>query len=201
MNRSLTFAVLVSLIVGCRGEGGEDPPLLPIRNMYDQERYNPEAYSNYFGDHRTMRTPVEGTLSQERYELTKNVEVATGRLEDGSGYVLTIPPAVGPLDKLLERGQERFRIYCSPCHDNTGSGKGMVAMVQPGFPQLPSFYEGDHGKRIRAMPDGQLFVTITNGRGNMPSYAAQIPINDRWAIVAYVRALQLSMVSRMENKK
>jgi Cytochrome C oxidase, cbb3-type, subunit III len=195
----LAVALLIGALSGCRGEQSEDPPLLPIRNMYDQEKYNPESFSSFFPDHRTMRTPVEGTMSQEEYEASR--EVATGLRDDGAGYVLQIPPSEvarwGGMTQMLDRGQKRFNIYCVPCHDETGSGKGMVARFQPGFPPLPSYND----PRIRQMPDGQLFATISNGVRNMPSYAAQIPIKDRWAIVSYVRALQLSMVSKAEPQK
>jgi mono/diheme cytochrome c family protein len=87
---------------------------------------------------------------------------------------------------VLVRGQERFNIYCTPCHDRTGSGEGMI--VQRGYKQPPSF----HDPRLRAVPDGYFFQVMTNGFATMPSYAAQVPPRDRWAIVAYIRALQLS---------
>jgi len=195
----LTAGVMAGTILGCRGEASEDAPLLPIRNMYDQERYNPESFSTFYADHRTMRDPIAGTMSREEYEA--NSEVATGVREDETGYLLTIPSTEvarwGGLEKMLERGQKRYNIYCTPCHDETGSGKGMVARFQPGFPPLPSYND----PRIRSMPDGQLFATMSNGVRNMPAYRAQIPVADRWAIVSYVRALQLSMVSRAEPKK
>jgi mono/diheme cytochrome c family protein len=190
---ALSLASLAGLS-GCRGEPSGDPPIHLQRNMMYQERYNPQSYSEFFGDHRTMRTPVEGTVAQEAFEDSD--EVATGRLADNSGYVLTIPQPVverfGDTAKMLERGQQRYNIYCAPCHDKTGGGKGTVAMVQNGFPALPVFAT----QKYRAMPDGQVYATITNGVRNMPSYAAQVPVNDRWAIVSYVRALQLAQVSQ-----
>jgi mono/diheme cytochrome c family protein len=200
-------------VAGCRGQNSDEPPYLLERNMYDSERYNPESYAQFFPDHRTMRFPVEGTVARDRYE--DDPEVATGLLPDKSAYVMTIPIAVtqrnGGLDKMLERGRERFGIYCAPCHGQTGDGKGMVVckrdkVTDPcesrGFPPLPSYED----PRIRHIPDGQLFATITHGVRNMPAYAAQIPILDRWAIVSYVRALQLSQMaegtpSQPEQKK
>src|SRR5450432_4663819 len=105
-------------LLGCRGEKSDDPPILVERNMYDTERYNPESYSQFFTDHRTMRTPVEGTVARDRYE--DDPEVATGLLPDKSGYAMTVPPAAinraGGIEKLLARGQERYTIYCTPCH-------------------------------------------------------------------------------------
>jgi mono/diheme cytochrome c family protein len=170
--------------------------------MYDTERYNPESYSQFFADHRTMRTPVPGTIARDRYE--EDPSVGTGLLEGQDGYVLIVPPTVvqhaGGLEKLVARGQERFTIYCAPCHGQTGDGKGMVVCknrerpTDPcqsrGFAPLPSYED----PRIRQMPDGQLFATITHGVRTMPAYGPQIPAADRWAIVSYVRALEMSQM-------
>jgi mono/diheme cytochrome c family protein len=198
------FAVCLAMLglFACRGQNSDEPPVLLERNMYDTERYNPEAYSQFFDDHRTMRTPVEGTVARDRYE--DDPETATGLLPERTGYVLTIPQAVtqrsGGLEKMLDRGQGRFAIYCAPCHGLTGDGKGMVVckrdkVTEPcesrGFPPVPSYED----PRIRQMPDGQLFATITHGARTMPAYAAQIPVLDRWAIVSYVRALQVSQLA------
>jgi mono/diheme cytochrome c family protein len=143
-----------------------------------------------------MRQPVEGTVARET-EL--DPEVAEGRLPDDSGYVLTVPkPAIdraGGMQGLVTRGQERFNIYCAPCHDKTGSGKGMV--VKHGMLAPPSF----HQDRIRHMPDGQMFATISNGIRNMPAYGIAVPVEDRWAIVSYVRALQLSQAPIATSKE
>jgi len=193
-----TFATFTMLTVtalsaaGCRGETGKDPPIFGIRNMYDQPRYDDQEPSEYFEDKRAMRPIPEGAVSRER---NPDLTITSGRVEDNTGYLMTVPKSVvdqyGGMDKTLERGRERYGIYCTPCHDNTGSGQGMVkkravaggaaAFVPPSF----------HQDRIRHMPDGQLYATIANGKNNMPPYP-QIQVNDRWAIVAYVRALQLS---------
>lgn len=188
--------------VGCRGQTSDEPPILLERNMYDSERYNAESYSTFFPDHRTMRTPVEGTIARDRYE--DDPETATGLLADKSGYVMTIPQPVvqrgGGLERMLERGHQRFGIYCAPCHGLTGDGKGMVickrdAVGDPcesrGFPPVPSYED----PRVRSMPDGQIFATITHGARTMPAYGPQVPVADRWAIVAYVRALQVSQMA------
>jgi mono/diheme cytochrome c family protein len=197
------LAVLVAgALAGCREQTSEDPPILLERNMFDQERYNPESYAGLFPDHRTMRSPVEGTLARDRYE--DDPEIATGLLADKSGYVMTIPATLvqrkGGMEKVLARGQERFGIYCAPCHGATGDGKGMVVCKRDkttdpcesrGFPPLPTYAD----PRLRNMPDGQLFATISHGVRTMPAYGAQVPVEDRWAIVGYVRALQLSMAA------
>jgi mono/diheme cytochrome c family protein len=198
----LPAALAVGAIAGCRGQTSEDPPILLERNMYDTERYNPESYSTFFADHRTMRSPVEGTVAREA--ALEDSEVATGLLPDESNYVQTIPQGLvthmGGMEKVLARGEERFGIYCAPCHGLTGDGKGMVvckrdkvtdACESRGFPPLPSYED----PRIREMPDGQLFATITHGVRTMPAYGPQVPIQDRWAIVAYVRALEISQVT------
>jgi mono/diheme cytochrome c family protein len=206
---SVTACVAVVVMVpgllalaGCRGQTSEDPPIAPERNMYDTERYNPESYSQFFPDHRTMRAPVEGTIARDRYE--DDPEVATGLLPDKSGYVMTLPAQIvqrsGGMEKFVARGQERFGIYCAPCHGLTGDGKGMVVckrdkVTDPcesrGFAPLPSYED----PRLRQMPDGQIFATITHGVRTMPAYGPQVPVADRWAIVSYVRALEISQMS------
>jgi mono/diheme cytochrome c family protein len=199
---ALPLLLAVSALAGCREQTSEDTPIAPERNMFDTERYNPESFSGFFSDHRTMRMPLPGTVARDRYE--DDPEVATGLLPDKSAYVLSVPPTLvqrmGGMDKMLARGQERFGIYCAPCHGLTGDGKGMVVckrdkVTDPcegrGFPPLPSYED----PRLRAMPDGQLFATITHGARTMPAYGPQIPTMDRWAIVSYVRALEVSQMA------
>jgi mono/diheme cytochrome c family protein len=209
VSRHITLALVATLAVGalggCRGQSSEDPPIAPERNMYDTERYNPESYSGFFPDHRTMRMPVPGTVTRDRYE--DDPEVVTGLLADRSGYVMAVPQMFvqrnGGLEKLLARGQDRFAIYCAPCHGLTGDGKGMVVckrdkVTDPcesrGFPPLPTYQD----PRLRQMPDGQLFATISHGVRTMPAYGPQIPVPDRWAIVSYVRALQISQMAQAQ---
>jgi mono/diheme cytochrome c family protein len=188
----LALLALSALVAGCRGGTSREEPLAILRNMYQQPRYNPQAFSAFFADGRTMRPPVEGTVARE---MELNPAVAEGRTPDGTGFVDTIPTVViqraGDMTKLLERGQSRYGIYCVPCHDGTGSGKGLVIerAANQAF-QPPTF----HQDRIRTMPDGQLYQVITYGYNNMPAYV-QVPADDRWAIVAYVRALQLSQAN------
>jgi mono/diheme cytochrome c family protein len=198
----LALSALAASLAGCREDPSSDPPVLLERNMFDQERYNPQSWSDFFDDHRTMRTPIEGTLSREDWDrYAGNEELLTGMANDGNGFVLQIPAAAieqhGDLKSMVERGQERFNIYCAPCHSRTGDGKGMVARAKDSFPSVTNLHEA----KIKNMPDGQLFATMTNGVRTMPSYAAQIPLRDRWAIVAYVRALEMAQVSQAEPKK
>lgn len=183
------LCVAPGLVAGCRGQTSAEPPILPLRNMADQDRYDPQSESKFFADGRTMRMPVAGTVPRER-EL--DPVVAEGRLADDSGYVLEVPKEVvgrfASPDAMLARGQERYGIYCRPCHDGTGAGQGTVITRAKWQPAPPTF----HQDRIRQMPDGQLFATISRGVRMMPSYGARMPLEDRWAVVGYVRALQLS---------
>lgn len=183
----------LSLLAGCRGATQDSAPIVPLRNMHEQQRYDPQEAMPFFRDGRSMREPVAGTFAQE---MIPELTLSEGRLDDDSGYVMTVPPEaykmLGGNEQALDRGAERYNIYCSPCHDQTGAGQGTV--VERGMAQPPSL----HDPRIRTMPDGQLFATISNGIRNMPPYQHSIPVADRWAIVSYVRALQLSQANAGE---
>jgi mono/diheme cytochrome c family protein len=149
--------------------------------MDSQEKYKAQSESEFFTDHSTMRQPVEGTVA--RGYLREDTEYYQGKNAGGE----FIEKAPIDLDiNTLERGQERFNIYCSPCHSRVGDGRGI--MINKGYLPPPSF----HIDRIREMPDGQVYDVITNGVRNMPSYRHQVNPGDRWAIVGYVRALQRS---------
>jgi mono/diheme cytochrome c family protein len=199
---SLCLLLAVGLL-GCRGQTSKDAPVVFIRNMYDQPKYEIQSWSDYFDDHRTMRLPVEGVVAREA-EI--DPRIAAGRAEDDSTWVLTIPQEVvdraGGMGPMLDRGQGRYNIYCAACHDRTGSGSGMVAKRAATIPGAAALAPANlHQDRLRHIPDGQLFGTITNGIRNMPPYGPQVPVSDRWAIVAYVRALQLSQASFAPEQK
>lgn len=150
------------------------------QEMYDQPKYEPLEASTFFPDGQAARPRVEGTVFREA--AGGDPRVATGK--EGGRLLAEFPlPATRAL---LTRGRERYDIFCAPCHDRVGEGNGMV--VQRGYRAPPSL----HIDRLREAPVGHFFDVITNGFGAMPDYAAQIPPGDRWAIVAYVRALQLS---------
>ena len=151
------------------------------QDMQDQPKYIPLRPSDFFPDGRSERPLVDGTVA--RGHLQDDVLLYTGKGPDGkfsNDFPFPITKAV------LERGQQRFDIYCAPCHDRLGTGDGKI--VRRGFRHPPSY----HIDRLREAPNGYLFDVVTNGFGAMPDYAAQIQANDRWAIVAYIRALQLS---------
>ena len=164
----MSIVVTGFLAVGCR------------QDMHDQPKYQPLEQSAFFADSRASRSPVPGTVA--RGQLNEDTLLYTGKI-DGADATL-FPFRID--ETVLARGQERFDIYCAPCHSRTGSGDGMV--VRRGYRRPPPFADD----RLRQAPLGHFFDVITNGFGAMPDYAAQIAPADRWAIIAYVRALQLS---------
>ena len=151
------------------------------QDMHDQPKYIPLRPSDFFSDGRSERPFIEGTVA--RGHLNDDSVYFEGKGPDGKA----VEQFPFPVTKdVLLRGQSRFNIYCTPCHDRLGEGNGMV--VRRGYRHPPSY----HIDRLRQASDGYIFDVITNGFGAMPDYAAQIPVRDRWTIVAYVRALQLS---------
>ena len=156
--------------------------------MKKQDKVKYEAESDFFADHRGSRRPVAHTVARELYN--PDTAYTTGINPDGT-YVARNPETIDRA--LLERGEAKFNVYCSPCHDRTGSGRGIVAAKSAWVP-------GNlHDARIVGFVDGELFHVITNGRRSMPSYRFQIPEHDRWAIVAYVRALQRSWLGKLAD--
>ena len=169
---SLRIAAVMALLavagLGCR------------QDMHDQPKYKPYRGSEFFADGRAMRPFVPGTVA--RGSLREATPFNTGKV--GDEFVAELPVPVTA--ELLERGRGEYQVFCSPCHGRTGMGDGMI--VQRGLKRPISY----HVDRLRQMPLGYFFDVITNGYGAMSDYAAQVPIEDRWAIVAYVRTLQLS---------
>jgi mono/diheme cytochrome c family protein len=155
--------------------------------MFDQPRANPLRESKFFADGAASRPIPPHTVARGR--LDDDDAFVAGKI--GTNLVAAIPVPVTP--ELLERGRERFEIYCTPCHGRTGEGNGIV--VQRGFPAPPSY----HIDRLREAPDGHFFDVMTRGYGVMYSQASRVPVADRWAIVAYIRALQLSRHATMQD--
>ncbi|HXK02862.1 MAG TPA: cytochrome c [Verrucomicrobiae bacterium] len=169
-------SVIAILLAGCR------------QDMQDQPKFIPLRPSTFFADGRSARPIPEGTVA--RGHLNDDTLFYTGKGPDGkpvNEFPFPVTKAV------IQRGQQRFNIYCTPCHDRTGNGNGMV--VQRGYRHPPTY----HSDRLRQVPNGYIFDVITNGFGAMPDYAAQIPPADRWAIVSYVRALQLSQQASIND--
>lgn len=148
-----------------------------------QNRYNAQETNSFFENNMAMRPPVEGTIARGQL---KNDRAYYEGLDENGELVDEIPMEV--TRDFIYRGKERFEIYCQVCHGGQGDGQGVIMTGQYGYVPAPSF----HTENIRQMPDGHFFSAITNGIRNMPSYATQIKVEDRWAIVAYIRALQLS---------
>lgn len=170
------LALAAVLIAGSGGAGCR-------QDMHDQPSYQPLEASGFFPDGRSARQPVAGTVA--RGQLDEDTLRHTGKVE--GAFAREFP---SPVDaRMLARGRQRFDIFCAPCHDRLGEGRGMI--VLRGFPAPPSF----HIDRLRNVEEGYLFDVMTNGFGRMQGYAAQVPVEDRWAIVAYIRALQLSQAA------
>ncbi len=179
--RLASFALAALALAGCRGMVSSEPPIHINPNMDNQEKFQAQEANPFFADGRAMRTPVAGTVA--RGFLKADVAFNTGRTT-GGGFVAASP--VPRTRELLQRGQQRFNIYCSPCHGKAGDGQGIIMTGQYGYTPAPSY----HDARLRGVEDGYIFNVATNGVRSMPGYAQQIPVADRWAIVAYIRALQ-----------
>jgi mono/diheme cytochrome c family protein len=187
-------ALAAALAAGCRTE------------MYDQPRYEAYEPSASFPDGTSVRPIVADTVARGDYRVVQDELFATGRRD---GELVDELPAQVPMDRdTLVRGQQRYLIYCAPCHGPQGDGNGMI--VQRGFPKPPPFY-GAVGSRptggvptypdLREAPLGHFYDVITNGHGVMYSYAARIAPEDRWRIAAYLRALQLSQSATADDLK
>jgi hypothetical protein len=186
----VAFAALggAFLLAGCADVPTRRAPIQVFPDMDRQPKYKAQMASDFFGDHRTSRRPVAGT-------------VARGLLREDEGYhtgfVNNMYVGKNPLPVTKEtmlRGQQRFNVYCSPCHDRTGKGRGIVAQRSQGWPPTDL-----HDRRVKGFNDGEIYNIITAGRRSMPAYRFQIPEQDRWAIVTYVRALQRTTSARVED--
>ncbi len=171
----LSIAALLPVATGCSP------------NMSRQPRYNPLAPSDFFADSRSARPAVPGTVAHGSPRFGD--PFYTGKINGEPVERMPVPLTRA----LLERGRDRFDIYCSPCHGRTGDGEGVI--VRRGFRHPPSY----HIQRLREAPDGHFFEVVTKGFGEMASYATRVPPADRWAIVAYIRALQFSQAATIDD--
>ncbi len=173
--RALAQLALLVALTACR------------QKMANQPKYDPLEPSDFFADGMSARPRIPGTVA--RGELPLEGFLVTGKIAnvDGDGFPFPVTAAV------MDRGQQRFNIYCSPCHGRAGDGNGMIP--SRGLRHPPSF----HTDALRRAKTGHFFDVMTNGFGAMPTYAPQIPVNDRWAIIAYIRALQLSQNATMDD--
>ena len=157
------------------------------QDMHDAPRYEPLEATTFFANGQSARQPIVNTVA--RGQLREDRHLDEGIVDGKPAETFPMPVT----DEVMRRGQERFNVFCSPCHGRTGEGNGMI--VQRGFRQPPSYHED----RLRNAPVGYFFDVMSHGFGAMQDYASQIPIADRWAIAAYIRALQLSQRATMED--
>lgn len=183
MIRILVIAATAFALAGCERL---------MHNMYDQPRYDPGEASPLFPDGRAERPPPAGSIPVAGGTLAMTSSGRKGRDLPAAWQAAASASAPPPITQaLLARGQQRFEIYCLPCHSPLGDGDGPV--VRRGFPRPPSYHE----QRLRDAPDRHFYDVITDGYGIMHSYADRVPPQDRWAIVAYIRALQLSQNAQL----
>ena len=200
MKTMVGVALAGTLTAGCQGNRSEEAPIHLVWNMDFQDKWDAQeptpdnknghplydAQKSIFADGRAMRIPVEGTVARGQLkddDLLHRGRGFDGRLSD------TLPESIKLGDELLARGEERYNIYCAPCHDMTGQGLGPVTTRGGGFKVPPANL---HQERLLPMPVGYFYDIITNGKmPNMLPYAAQIPVEDRWAIAVWVRTLQV----------
>ncbi len=185
----LALVLAVALVFGLAGKRGRishKPPIEIFSDMDRQPKIRPQTPSVFFADGRASRLPVEGTVARGSQFLEE--AMSTGQIPGTTNFVAVT--ALKVTDQVMARGQQRFQIYCSPCHGLQGDGNGVVKNL--GLATVRSLHE----PRIVQMGDGEIFYVITNGRNTMGPYASQVPAQDRWAIVAYVRALQLAQLGQ-----
>ncbi|OIO37510.1 MAG: hypothetical protein AUJ72_04365 [Candidatus Omnitrophica bacterium CG1_02_46_14] len=172
----LTTCAAIFLISGCTNI-----------NMENDSRYKPFEKSDFFDDDNSSRPPVPHTVP--RGFLREDEHLYTGKVN--GRFVRSFPFPIN--ENVLRRGQQRFIIYCSVCHNQTGTGDGII--VRRGFKTPPSY----HDQRLRDIPEGYIFDVITNGFGDMPRFSPELSVEDRWAIIAYIRALQASRKVSLEQ--
>ena len=209
---TLLLAAAVALSTGCRGQRSTEPPIHLNPNMDFQQKYEAQEESDFSGytDSRAARLPVHKmvngspefltvarirTFQEDDDYLRADTHRYQGR--DANGRLVDALPEGIVLDQaLLDRGEERYGIFCVPCHAKTGNGDGIV--MRRGFPKniWPKSY---HSPEMRAMPLGYFFHVITHGKGAMGSYAAQVPVSDRWAIASWLRTLQRSRAASLAD--
>jgi len=199
--KKLILTGALAAVAACRGSVSEDPPIHIIPDMDWQDKYQPQGESAFFGDGRAMRGEVDGTVAQG--SLKDDAEFFQGKGADGK-FVARLPTAkveaalhVDSLDKVMARGPQRYNIYCTPCHDQSGSGRGLVskAVREAGYPNVANLAT----EHAIGLPDGELYDIVSNGVRTMPAYGHQVPEADRWAIVAWLRVLQRSQHASLQD--
>jgi mono/diheme cytochrome c family protein len=191
----LVFGLTVVLVMAVAGKRGDFSKRRPIEIFFDMDRQpklRPQTVTDFFADGLSSQPLVPGTIARGTpYEDTP---INTGKISGTTNWVATIPVPVTA--EFLQRGRERYTIYCAPCHGDQGDGKGIATRF--GMTVIGELHDGATRKVIQ-QPDGELFNTISYGKGLMSGYAANVSIQDRWAIIAYVRALQRSRLASIED--
>ena len=202
----LTCVTVIGL-AGFRGSKSRRPPIELFPDMVRQNKARPQTPSEFFADERSSRARPEGTVERSQpYEINgqlllvngkpvypyEDAPMNTGRIAGTTNFIDTNPLAI--TRQLLDRGQERYQIYCLPCHGPAGDGKGITGKY--GMISMANF----HDERLVKMGDGEIFNTMTVGKlPLMPAYGPMIPVEDRWAIISYIRALQRSQLATVED--
>jgi hypothetical protein len=195
----LAVAVVVG-ILGFRGTHFRKPPLYIFPDMEFQLKLRPQKENGFFTNGMTSQLHIPGTIARSTPLQSANgpvypfeeVPINTGHVTGTTNFIETNPMPITA--ELLKRGQQRFTINCTPCHGATGEGKGITQKIG-----AMAVVANLHDKRIVELPDGELFFVITNGRNLMGAYGANVTVQDRWAIIAYLRALQLSRLGAVDD--
>ncbi|MGD1085194.1 MAG: cytochrome c [Verrucomicrobiota bacterium] len=205
----LIFLLLVVTVIGMAGfRGGKSrqPPIELFNDMVRQNKVRPQSPSDFFDDQRGSRVFPDGAVARsDPYEINgkvvmisgnpvypyQDVPMNTGRVPGATNFVDTNPLEI--TRQLLDRGQERYQIYCMPCHGPAGDGKGVIGKY--GMGGMANF----HDQRLVNMGDGEIFHTMSAGKNLMPAYGAIVPVPDRWAIISYIRALQRSQLATVDD--
>jgi len=195
----LLLCLVTVSVAGFRGAKSRRPPIELFPDMDRQPKLRPQTHNNLFADQLSSRLPVEGTVPRSRPTVLENKEIYpfednplnTGRVPGTTNFVETIPLPV--TEQLLARGQQRYAINCAPCHGASGDGKGITSKYN--MIAMANF----HDLRLVKMPDGEMFNTITYGKNLMGAYGPNVTITDRWAIIAYIRALERSRLASLDD--
>ena len=195
----ILLCVVVVSIAGFRGDKSRRPPIELFPDMDRQPKLRPQTHSSFFSDQLSSRLPVEGAIARSRPVVLGGKEIYpfednplnTGRIPGATNFVETIPLPL--TEQLLARGQQRYAINCAPCHGAAGDGKGITARY--GMIAMANF----HDARLVKMPDGEIFNTITYGKNLMGAYGPNVTVTDRWAIIAYIRALERSRLALLDD--
>lgn len=188
---------LVFILSSCRGDKSSSPQILIVRNMVDQTSYGPQSKNEFFKDGKSMREPVQGTVAAGEANtdsrLYKGMEPTSTK--ENPVWVTKFPVTL--TNDMLKRGQDRYNIYCAPCHGYAANNDGLATQAAGGTIRPANL----HDKEKIQLPVGKIYDAVTNGvnNWNMPGFAEQMSVQDRWAVVAYVRALQASQLATAKD--